>query len=132
MENNEPRTYPKNSAIVQAVIAGEVEWGLVNHYYLLRALAEEPDAPARNFFMDEGPASGFVNLAGVGRVDDSPGSLELVEFLLGDEAQRYFAEETFEYPLVAGVEPAADLAPLAGLAGLESTLTAINDSGLMR
>jgi iron(III) transport system substrate-binding protein len=140
---NEPGTYPKNSAIVQAVIAGEVEWGLVNHYYLLRALVEAPEAPARNFFMTEGPASGFVNLAGAGMVSDASGGVALLEFLLSEEAQRYFAEETFEYPLVDGVDPAANLAPLAELvtpevdfgavsAALEETLTAINNSGLMR
>lgn len=140
---NEPGTYPKNSAIVQAVIAGEVEWGLVNHYYLLRALAEDPDAPARNYFQSEGPASGFVNVAGAGAVSDSPGAVELISFLLSDEAQRYFAEETFEYPLVPGIEAAPGLMPLSELASpsvdfgqvsdaLESTLTAISSSGLMR
>ncbi len=140
---NEPSTYPKNGAIVQAVIAGEVEWGLVNHYYLLRALAEEPDAPARNFFQGEGPASGFVNLAGAGAVSNAAGATELIAFLLDDESQRYFAEETYEYPLVAGVEAAAGLQPLAELRSpsvdfaevseaLEATLVAINSSGLMR
>lgn len=140
---NEPATYPKNSAIVQAVIAGEVEWGLVNHYYLLRALVEDPEAPARNFFMDEGPASGFVNLAGAGVVSATPGAVALIEYLLGDVAQRYFAEETFEYSLVAGIEAAPSLLPLAGLASpdvdfarvsraLEPTLEAIGASGLMR
>ncbi len=140
---NEPATYPKNSAIVQAVIAGEVEWGLVNHYYLLRALSEDPDAPAKNLFMNEGEASGFVNLAGAGLVSESTGGLALLDFLLSDEAQLYFAQETYEYPLVAGVEAAASLLPLADLAtpevdfaqvsaALEPTLMAINSSGLMR
>ena len=36
----------------------------------------------------------------------------LVEFLLGEEAQTYFAEETLEYPLAAGVEPVEGLFPL--------------------
>ncbi len=141
--DNEPATYPKNGAIVQAVIAGEIEWGLVNHYYLLRALAEDPGAPAANFFMTEGPASGFVNLAGAGWLSATPGGLALIDFLLGDEAQRYFAAETFEYPLVAGVDAAPGLVPLAELAtpdvdfaqvsaALEPTLVAISASGLMR
>ena len=61
---NEPQVYPKNSPIVEAVIAGEIDWGLVNHYYLLRALAENPDAPAKNFVMPATDGSNFVNLAG--------------------------------------------------------------------
>ena len=40
---------------------------------------------------------------------------DLIEFLLGAEAQEYFAEETKEYPLAAGVEPSGDLVPLDDL-----------------
>lgn len=140
---NEPKAYPKNSAIVQAVIAGEVEWGLVNHYYLLRALSEQPDAPARNFFMSRGDASGFVNVAGAGLVRSSEAAIALVDFMLSEESQGYFAGETYEYPLVPGVEAAAGLTPIAELAtpavdfgavsgALERTLTAINSAGLMQ
>jgi iron(III) transport system substrate-binding protein len=138
---NEPRTFPNNGAIVQAAIAGEIDFGLVNHYYLWRALEEDPAAPARNHFQTGGGASSFVNVAGVGVLRESPEALELVRFLVSDEAQRYFAEETFEYPLVAGVEPSVELEPLASLdpaaidfrqvsAVLEETLELIRASGL--
>lgn len=143
MVANEPRRYPKNSAIVAAVIAGEVDFGLVNHYYLWRALKEDPEAPGRNYFQPGGGASSFVNVAGAGVLADRPEAVELVRFLLSDEAQRYFAEETFEYPLVAGVEPVTDLQPLAELetpdidyaavaAELPATLSAIDASGLVQ
>lgn len=139
---NDPQRYPKNSAIVEAVVNGEVDFGLVNHYYLLRALAESPDAPGANVFQTEGPASGFVNVAGVGVLSERPEAVALVNFLLGDEAQRYFAEQTFEYPLVDGVERAGQLIPLDELstpdidfaevsAVYESTLEAIRESGLL-
>ena len=35
----------------------------------------------------------------------------LIEWLLDEEAQRYFADETFEYPLASGVPPSGDLPP---------------------
>ena len=139
---NAPMRYPKNSPIVEAVIAGEIDWGLVNHYYLWRALQEHPAAPAKNFFMPAGAASGFVNLAGAGLMRESPEALELMRFLLSDEAQRYFADETYEYPLVPGIEPAVDLPPLEQLVdprvdyrdvatALERALVLIQDSGLI-
>lgn len=142
MAANEPVDYPKNSAIVEAVIQGEVAWGLVNHYYLWRALSEQPDAPAKNFFMPEGEASSFVNVAGAGVVSEDEEALRLVEFLLSEEAQGYFARETFEYPLVPGVETAAELVPLQQLrtpevdfgqvsAALDETVAAIQHSGLL-
>ncbi len=140
MAANEPGRYLKNSAIVEAVIAGEVDWGLVNHYYLWRALKENPDAPAANFTM---PGSSFVNLAGAAVLSSRELAVELVEFLLSEEAQAYFAETTFEYPLVAGVPAAAGLPPLDQLASpevdlaevarvLPDTLSLISESGLIR
>ncbi len=139
---NEPRRYDNNRAIVDAVVAGEADFGLVNHYYLWRALQENPEAPGANYFLPEGDASSFVNLAGAGVTSDRPEAVELVRFLLSDESQRYFAEETFEYPVVAGIEPAGELTPLDELRtpevdfaevadALEPTLEQIRRSGLM-
>ncbi|HVR30832.1 MAG TPA: extracellular solute-binding protein [Thermoanaerobaculia bacterium] len=141
--SNQPRLYASNGPIVDAVIAGEIDWGLVNHYYVWRATTERPGAPAASFFMPEGEASSFINVAGVGVLGDRPEAIELVRFLLSPESQRYFAAETFEYPLLEGAEPAAALPPLAEVrtpevdfgevsAVLEETLAAIRKSGLLR
>ncbi len=142
MAANEPRIYPKNSPIVEAVINGEIDWGLVNHYYLMRALKEDPDAPAKNYVMSEGDGSGFVNVSGVGLLRETPRALELLRFLVSDDAQRYFSEETLEYPLIAGMRP-PDVLPTADgpspqidfrevSRALEPTLELIQDSGLTR
>jgi iron(III) transport system substrate-binding protein len=139
---NQPGRYPKNSAIVEAVIAGEIDFGLVNHYYLLRALAENPAAPAANHFMTAGPVSSFVNLSGVGVLRSTSEALTVVDALLAESSQKYFAEETFEYPLSAGLAPSAGLPPLGDLrarqlpfdevaAKLEETLELIAASGLL-
>lgn len=143
MVKNEPRRYAKNSAIVDAVISGEIDWGLVNHYYLHQALAENPGATAKNHFMTGGGAAAFANVAGAGVLNDKPEGLRLIEYLLGDEAQRYFAEETFEYPLVEGIPPSEGLVPLSELNQpdidwsevsevLEPTLVLIQKSGLLQ
>jgi iron(III) transport system substrate-binding protein len=99
--------YEGNTAIVEAVAAGEVSVGLTNHYYLYRYLAEDPDYPAANkFFPAEDPGS-LVNIAGAGvlaTTDEEAGALALIEFLLSPTAQEYFATETFEIPVIDGVE----------------------------
>lgn len=113
MAANSAPTYPKNSPIVAAVNAGEIETGLVNHYYLLRALAESPDEPGRNFFFAVPTAGSLVMPAGAGILKSSGNEEEaqkFIEFMLGIEAQTFFANETFEYPLVPGV-PANELLP---------------------
>jgi len=142
MVANEPGRYPKNSAIVEAVIAGEIDFGLVNHYYLWRAKTEDPSVTAENFFLSEGEASSFINLAGVAILSDRPVAGRLAEFLLTAEAQQYFAGETFEYPLVPGIEPSVALQPLTEIrtpdvdygvvsAALPEALAAIAASGLL-
>ena len=65
----------------------------------------------------------------------------LIEFLLSPEAQEYFSDETFEYPLAAGAEPNAALPPFEEISatrvdldelggGLERTTEMIDESGL--
>jgi iron(III) transport system substrate-binding protein len=140
---NEPRIYQKNGPIVDAVIAGEIDWGLVNHYYLWRVLRENPQAPGRNFYMPGGGAGGFVNVAGIALVGGDDAALSLAEYLVSEEAQRYFVDETFELPLVPGIEPPAGLPAIEGLSAaeidwakladmLEPTLERIHASELAR
>jgi iron(III) transport system substrate-binding protein len=113
MAANSSPTYAKNSPIVAAVNAGEIETGLVNHYYLLRSLAESPDEAGRNFFFTSPTAGSLVMPAGAGILRSS-GNQEsaqaFIEFMLSTEAQKFFAEKTYEYPLLPGI-PADSLLP---------------------
>jgi iron(III) transport system substrate-binding protein len=112
---NEPLAYDENSPIVSATDAGEVEIGLVNHYYLLRLQEEQGEVSAANHFLRSGDPGALVMPAGAGVLATSQNpeaALEFVRFLLSEEAQRYFSEETFEYPLVSGVPPSTTLPPL--------------------
>ncbi|MCI0844993.1 MAG: extracellular solute-binding protein, partial [Chloroflexi bacterium] len=64
---NDPKVYPKNTPIVAAAAAGEIDVGLVNHYYLHRFLAEEGDSfGARNYHPPAGGPGAIVMVAGVG------------------------------------------------------------------
>lgn len=111
----DPLDYPKNSPIVAAADAGEVGLGLVNHYYLLRLQAEGGGKRAANHFLSAGDPGSLVMPSGVGVLSGSEQSEDahsFIEFLLSETAQRYFAEQTYEYPLAAGVRPAASLPPI--------------------
>ena len=136
--------YPKNTPIVQATIDGEVVGGLVNHYYLFRFLAEDPAITATLHFFPGGDLGALINVAGAAvlkTTDQHDMSLALVDYLLSDTAQEYFAESTFEYPLVNGVEPSVELPALADietpeidlshLADLQGTLEMIENSGAL-
>jgi iron(III) transport system substrate-binding protein len=108
-------TYANNNAIVEAVGRGEVPMGLVNHYYNYRFLDEDPGLPSRNFVFpgeDLGSMLLVSTVSALASSDRREEAERFVEFLLSDEAQRYFSDETFEYPLAAGVAPAGALPPL--------------------
>jgi iron(III) transport system substrate-binding protein len=145
LEANDPKTYESNTPTVEAVAAGEIELGLVNHYYLYVVKEEQPDAPVANKYLGSGDPGALVSVAGTAileSTDDEDAAREFVEYLLSDEGQRFYSEEAeeAEYPLVAGVEPKAGLPPLESLEGpdvqldafgpeLERTLELLNEVG---
>lgn len=144
MASNDVQVYPNNTSIVQAVGRGDVPMGLVNHYYNLRAKAEDPSVVSENHFLPEGDIGSLLIVTAIGILntsEDSEQAEQLVEFMLGEAAQRFFSEETFEYPLADGVAPSAVLPPLGTISlttydfdqlggGLERTKELIDASGL--
>ncbi|GAP11659.1 ABC-type Fe3+ transport system, periplasmic component [Bellilinea caldifistulae] len=142
---NQPVVYDGNTAVVAAVGSGEIEVGFVNHYYLYRFLREQGNSfPARNHFMNNGGPDSLVMVSGIGRLATSKNeenALKFINFLLSPVAQQYFAGQTYEYPLVAGVQTEADLPPLESLnsagitvdqlADLEGTLNLLRETGVL-
>jgi len=130
LRENGAEIYPDNNSIVQAVARGEISLGLVNHYYNVRAKAEDPSLPTENHFFADGDLGNMILVTGVARVKDSSESSDadrLIEFLLGAEAQTYFSEQTKEYPLAAGVAPAPELPPLESIKAPTEDLSALGD-----
>jgi iron(III) transport system substrate-binding protein len=143
---NEPKLYENNISTVEAVAAGEIDVGLVNHYYLYLVKEEQPDAPVENHFFSGADPGALVSVAGaavLAGADEREAAVDFVDFLLSDEGQRFYAEEAeeAEYPLVAGISPRAGLPPLDTLEGpkleldelgpeLERTLELLSEVGL--
>lgn len=116
----DPRAYENNVAVRDAADSGEIALGPVNHYYLYELIdTKGADAvTARNKFMAAGDPGGLVNVAGVGILKSAPnseGAQEFAAYLVGRSAQEYFAGETKEFPLAAGVTAAAGIPPLSEL-----------------
>lgn len=117
---NEPKAYEKNAAVRDAVDEGEVAIGLVNHYYLYEKIAAEgPDAViAKNQYMGPGDPGGLVNVAGTAILsssDNQSAAACFVSYLLSEKGQSFFVEQTYEFPLVAGVDPYEGLPALESL-----------------
>jgi len=145
IQANDPLVYENNTAIVQGVAAGEVDVGFVNHYYVARAMEERgEDFGARNYYLEGGDPGSLVIVAGAGILNtaDNPEAAEsFIEYMLSEEAQQYFTDETKEYPLVEGVQPPEGLVPLSeietpeidlgDLDDLEGTLDLLRETGVL-
>ena len=123
---NEPLLYEDNEATLRAVADGEVEVGLVNHYYLYEVAAEEGDIPVANHFFDGGDPGALVNAAGVGILATTDGpdvARRFVEYVTGEPGQTYFPEATHEYPVAEGFNAPEDLPPLDDIEAPEVDLS---------
>jgi iron(III) transport system substrate-binding protein len=134
-----------NIATVQAIGNGEIDAGLVNHYYVYAVGREEgEDFPVANHFFAAGDPGSLINVAGIGLIEgaeNADAALAFAAYLLSDEAQKYFSTETFEYPLIEGVAAPEGLVPLSeighpdielgALADLRGSLELLSEVGLI-
>ncbi len=103
----------------------------VNHYYLYRALEEQgEDYPARNYYLKNGDPGALVLAAGAGILDTAQNpeaARSFLDYALSEEAQQYFADETYEYPMIEGIEIAEGLPPLSEIESPDIDLSNLDD-----
>ena len=102
-------------AQILAVAAGEADIAVANTYYHALMLSgkkgEEQQAAAKKvmpFFPNQQDRGTHMNISGAGMLKHAPNkanAVKLVEFLLTKEAQNHIVNNTFEYPMIAGVTP---------------------------
>ncbi len=142
-ENGAITDFESNGDVLDAVEAGDVPIGLINHYYWARA-ENRDELTAQLIFPTGDDPGGLVNATAVGILAgaaDDPAALALVEYLISAEGQTFFVDETWEYPVIDGIADPAGLPPLAELEGpaldltdldsLEATDALLTDLGLL-
>ena len=102
-------------AQILAVAAGEADLAVANTYYLALMLSgkkgAEQQAAAKKvkaFFPNQNGRGTHMNISGGGVLKYAPNkanAIALLEFLLTKEAQEHIVNNTFEYPMINGVEP---------------------------
>ncbi|UJA19163.1 extracellular solute-binding protein [Thermoleophilia bacterium SCSIO 60948] len=145
MVDNGVTAYPNNVALRDAIANGEIDAGLINHYYVAQAIAQEgDDYPVELFYPKQGLGS-TVLLTTIGVLEGSDRkeeAFDYVRFMLNDESQSFFTTSSKEYPLVPGVkrDPSLEL-PLAkipappseplDLAELQQTVELMEETGAL-
>ena len=137
--------YPDNVTIRDAIANGEIDVGLINHYYVAQAVAAEgPDYPVKVFYPPKGLGS-LMLLTSVGVLESSDRKEEGFDFirsLLSKQGQEWFTATSKEYPLAIGARPDPSLtvpldripAPSGDLADVtetQATIELMQDAGAL-
>ena len=100
MVANDTQTYDSNVPIRDAIAAGEIDVGLINHYYVAQAKAEEGEDYPVDIYFPPGDLGALVNVAGVGVLESSERkeeAFDFIRFLLSRKGQEFFVESSKEY-----------------------------------
>ena len=145
MVDNGAVAFPDNVTIRDAIANGEIDVGLINHYYVAQGIAEGgPDYPVGVYFPPGGLGS-LMLLTSVGVLESSDRKEEAFEFvrsLLDTESQAFFTSSSKEYPLARGAKADPSLsvpieeipasgAELVDLKELQATIDLMKESGAL-
>lgn len=145
MVDNGAVSFPDNVTIRDAIAKGEIDVGLINHYYVAQAIsAEGPDYPVAVYFPPGGLGS-LMLLTSVGVLESSDRTDEAFAFvrsLLSPKSQAFFTSSSKEYPLAEGVDPDPSLkvpikeipvsdSSLVDLKELQGTIELMKEAGAL-
>lgn len=117
---------------IRGVVSGECGIAVSNTYYFARALRKEVDGVTEALdqigwvFPDQGSNGAHVNLSGGGVAAHAPhpeAAIAFLEYLASPQAQTYFSNGNDEYPTVAGVPLAENVASLGDFKADEVNLS---------
>ncbi|HDZ45855.1 hypothetical protein LCGC14_0167150 [marine sediment metagenome] len=146
MRDNGAVTFRNNGTQVEGIAGGEVDFGLVNNYYLPRFKATDSEYPVEQAFFADGDIGNLVNVAGIAVLESSENqeaAVEFIRFLLSPAAQQYFTGNVYEYPVTRNViqnpiledfDRLLEVSPqidLDDLEDLEGTLNLLRDVNLL-
>ncbi len=131
--NASSHIYPDNETLVAQVNSGQVELGVINHYYWYR-LRDELGASkvhsAEHFFTPHDPGY-VIDVSGAGILASSSHQAQdqqFLAFLVSKAGQEILAhDESYEYPLGSGVVTAKPLVPFAKLRPDPITIAQLGD-----
>jgi iron(III) transport system substrate-binding protein len=131
--NASSHIYPDNETLVGQVNSGQVELGVINHYYWYRLRDELGPAKvhsAEQFFAAGDPGY-VIDVSGAGILASSPHQTQdqrFLAFLVSRAGQEILAhDESYEYPLGSGVVTAKPLVPFGKLRPDPITVAQLGD-----
>lgn len=143
---NDAQSYRNNGTQIEAIANGDVDFGLVNNYYLGRYTGPNPEFPVDQTHFAAGDIGNLLNVAGAGIVaasDNQENARKFIDYLLSVPAQQYITTAGNEYPVIPGVvenptletlDTLLEISPnvdIDTISDLEGTLTLLREVGLL-
>jgi iron(III) transport system substrate-binding protein len=108
VENLAAPPFSNDTKVMEAIVAGMGDVGIVNSYYFGRLLKKNPSIPLALFWPNQAGGGVHVNVSGAGVTTHAAHREEavaLLEWLSSEKAQNLFADANMEYPANASVSP---------------------------
>lgn len=100
--------FANDTALMEAILAGQGDVGIVNTYYFGRLQKKNPSLKLALFWPNQESGGVHVNVSGAGvtRYAKNPqGAIKFLEWLSSPQAQSLFADANMEYPVNPQVKP---------------------------
>lgn len=94
--------FSNDTKVMEAIIAGQGDVGIVNTYYFGRLAKKDPTIPIALFWPNQSSGGVHVNISGAGVVTASKNkaaAVAFLEWLSAEKAQKIFADGNMEYPV---------------------------------
>ncbi|MCU1396111.1 MAG: extracellular solute-binding protein family 1 [Ilumatobacteraceae bacterium] len=127
------KVYDDNEGLVAAIDRGEVETGIIDHYYWYRLRDEVGASKLKTglHYFAAGDAGNLVDVSGAGQLVTSKHPVSdaaFLAFLVSAAGQQIIASsESYEYPLGSGVQTTKDLRPFAQFGTSPMTIADLGD-----
>ncbi len=110
IRNLSTKPFSNDTKLMEAILAGQCDAGIVNTYYFGRLQKKDPEIKLSLFWpnQDNDSQGVHVNVSGAGitkYAKNRDGAVKLLEWLSSEKAQNLFADSNMEYPVNPLVSP---------------------------
>lgn len=112
VDNLATDVFSNDTALMEAIVAGQCDVGIVNTYYFGRLKRDNPELPLKLFWANQGSSGVHVNVSGAGITRHAPHreqAVDLLEWMSQPQAQKLLADKNLEYPVNPNVEAAPEV-----------------------
>jgi len=107
VNNLATKPFSNDTKVMEGILTGQGDVGIVNTYYFGRLLKKNPDLKLALFWPNQDSTGVHVNVSGAGvtrYAKNAQAAIKLLEWLSSKKAQNLFADANMEYPVNKNVK----------------------------